>query len=304
MQPLPRTLGILAVILASILWGTTGTAATFAPSLSPLLIGAVAMGIGGILQCLLALKQIVKQYQLLIKYYNFLILGAVAVAIYPLAFYTSMRWSGVTIGTVVSIGSAPILSVVIEYVNHDFRLTKQWLIGAILGIVGMLLLSFADNNTETIVYEHLTLGILLALIAGLTYALYSWSARKLMLKGISTKSAMGATFGCGGLLLMPIIMVMGTPLFESATNLAVGVYMATIPMFLGYLCYGFGLANIQASTATTITLLEPVIATILAILIVGESLPLIGWLGILLILICLIFITIPFKEYRLFNLDK
>ncbi|OCG07911.1 hypothetical protein A9G13_06800 [Gilliamella sp. wkB178] len=297
MQLLPRTLGILAVILASVLWGTTGTAATFAPSLSPLLVGAVAMGIGGLLQCLLALTQIVKQRQLLIKYRSFLILGAVAVAIYPLAFYTSMRWAGVTIGTVVSIGSAPILSVIIEYVNHDFRLTKQWLIGAILGIVGMLLLAFADNNTETIVYEHLSMGILLGLIAGLTYAVYSWCARQLMLKGIATKSAMGATFGCGGLLLMPIVILMGAPLFESVTNLTVGVYMAAIPMLLGYLCYGFGLANIPASTATTITLLEPVIATILAIFIVGESLSFIGWLGILLILICLIFITVPLKRH-------
>ncbi|WP_202112877.1 MULTISPECIES: hypothetical protein [unclassified Gilliamella] len=44
-----NTLGILAVILASILWGTTGTVASFAPSLSPLLIGSLAMGVGGIL---------------------------------------------------------------------------------------------------------------------------------------------------------------------------------------------------------------------------------------------------------------
>nr|WP_222102522.1 hypothetical protein [Gilliamella apicola] len=31
-----KYLGIFAVILASLLWGTTGTAATFAPTLSPL----------------------------------------------------------------------------------------------------------------------------------------------------------------------------------------------------------------------------------------------------------------------------
>ena len=42
-----KYLGILAVILASLLWGTTGTAATFAPALSPLFIGSFAMGMGG-----------------------------------------------------------------------------------------------------------------------------------------------------------------------------------------------------------------------------------------------------------------
>ncbi|MGV3069534.1 EamA family transporter, partial [Proteus mirabilis] len=38
--------GIVGVLIAAILWGTTGTAATYAPGLSPLAIGAVAMGIG------------------------------------------------------------------------------------------------------------------------------------------------------------------------------------------------------------------------------------------------------------------
>lgn len=292
-----KSLAILAIIFTSILWGTTGTAATFAPTLSPILIGSVAMGIGGILQCILAMPMIINERKFLLKYIYFLIMGSIAVAIYPLAFYSSMRLSGVTIGTVVSIGSAPILSVIIEYFSHDFRPTKQWVLGASSGIVGVLFLSFSDNNEGTILYEHITMGILLGLIAGLTYAFYSWSARQLMLKGISAKSAMGATFGCGGLLLMPIIIVIGSPLFDSVTNMIVSIYMAFIPMFLGYLCYGFGLSKIPASTATTITLLEPVIATILAILVVGESLSLIGWIGITLIFICLIFITISIKKH-------
>ena len=108
-------LGIFAVILASLLWGTTGTAATFAPTLSPLFIGSFAMGIGGILQCGFAIYNIKQNHSLLTAHSRFLIVGALAVAIYPLAFYSSMRLSGVTIGTVVSIGSAPILSAMIEY---------------------------------------------------------------------------------------------------------------------------------------------------------------------------------------------
>ncbi|WP_202112878.1 MULTISPECIES: EamA family transporter [unclassified Gilliamella] len=43
--------------------------------------------------------------------------------------------------------------------------------------------------------------------------------------------------------------------------------MALILMFMGYLCYGYGLSKISASSAITISLLEPVIAAILAMLI-------------------------------------
>ncbi|NUF26714.1 DMT family transporter [Gilliamella sp. ESL0254] len=287
-----RILGILAVILASVLWGTTGTAATFAPSLSPLLIGSLAMGIGGILQCTLAIPKIIKERHLLTKHFGFLIVGAIAVMIYPLAFYSSMRLSGVTIGTVVSIGSAPILSAIIEYISRDFRLTKQWLIGASCGILGIILLAFSENNSTTNQYDHITIGILLGLIAGFTYALYSWSARQLMLKGIATKAAMGATFGCGGILLIPVMLLTGSALFDSLTNMTVCIYMALIPMFLGYLCYGYGLSKISASSAITISLLEPVIAAILAMLIIGEQMSLVGWFGVILIFMCLIFVTL------------
>lgn len=287
-----KYLGILAVILASLLWGTTGTAATFAPALSPLFIGSFAMSIGGFLQCGLASVNIVHDRALLVMYRRFLIVGAFAVAIYPLAFYSSMRLSGVTIGTVVSIGSAPILSAIIEYLSRDFQLNKQWATGALLGIIGMVMLAFSDNASTTIQNTYVYLGILLGLVAGFTYALYSWSARQLMLKGINTKAAMGATFGCGGLLLIPVMLITGSAFFTLWTNIAVGFYMALIPMFLGYLCYGFGLSKISASMATTITLLEPVIAAILAMLIVGEYLSIIGWIGMLLIFICLIMVTL------------
>ena len=287
-----KYLGILAVILASLLWGTTGTAATFVPALSPLFIGSFAMGIGGILQCGLATVKIVHDRALLAVHCRFLIVGALAVAIYPLAFYSSMRLSGVTIGTVVSIGSAPILSAIIEYFSRDFQLNKQWAMGALLGIIGMVMLAFSDNASTTIQYTHVNLGILLGLVVGLTYALYSWSARQLMLKGVNTKAAMGATFGCGGLLLIPVMLITGSAFVNSWNNMTVGFYMALIPMFLGYRCYGFGLSKISASMATTITLLEPVIAAILAMLIVGECLSLIGWIGMLLIFICLIMVTL------------
>lgn len=107
--------GIVGVLIAAILWGTTGTAATYAPGLSPLAIGAVAMGIGGLLQGIIAATTIIRQRALIIQNWYFLLTGSVAVAVYPLAFYASMHNAGVTVGTVISIGSAPILSALIEY---------------------------------------------------------------------------------------------------------------------------------------------------------------------------------------------
>ena len=63
--------------------------------------------------------------------------------------------------------------------------------------------------------------------------------------------------------------------------------MALLPMGGGYIAYGFGLRFVTASSANLLTLFEPIVASVLAVVIVGESIHLIGWIGIVLILICL-----------------
>lgn len=292
------TIGVSAVLFSSVVWGTTGTAATFAPEVSAVAIGAAAMGIGGLLQALLAGRGIVRSLSLLNKQWALLVLGGLAVAIYPLAFYASMRMAGVTIGTVVTIGSAPLLSALIEYLFDGARLSRQWLLGALIGLAGIVLITVAEGADHTAIETNNSVitGICLGLLGGLTYALYSWTARRMMLNGVRSSVAMGATFGLGGLLLMPVLIVAGGPFLASWNNAAVGIYMAIVPMFLGYVCFGIGLARIPASMATTITLIEPVVAAILAIIIVGERLPLMGWFGVALVISCLVVITIPLKK--------
>lgn len=290
-------IGVAAVLFAALVWGTTGTAATLAPEVSPAAIGAAAMGVGGLLQALLASRGIAAARSALVLNRHRLILGGLAVAIYPLAFYGSMRMAGVTIGTVITIGSAPLLSALIEVLLDGARLSRRWLTGAAIGVAGVCLLCLSEggallagragDGTATLI------GIGLGLIGGLTYALYSWTARGLMLRGIRSRVAMGATFGIGGVLLMPVLIATGGPFLNSWNNAAVGIYMALVPMFLGYVLFGVGLARIAASTATTITLIEPIVAALLAILVVGERLSPLGWGGVALVVSCLLVITLP-----------
>ncbi|MEU5548098.1 EamA family transporter [Streptomyces sioyaensis] len=98
----PRASGPLCVLAASVLWGTTGTAATLAPGVGPLAIGAAAMGLGGLLQALIAAPQISRHAARLHDQRGTVLLGAASVTVYPLAFYSSMHLAGVAVGTVVS----------------------------------------------------------------------------------------------------------------------------------------------------------------------------------------------------------
>ena len=288
--------GAFFVAAASVLWGTTGTAATFAPGVSPQAIGAVAMGLGGILQALSAVRPIVDSSALLRGHWPLVVVGAAAVAVYPLAFYTSMHLAGVAVGTVVSIGSAPLASAVIERVLEDRKFTRRWMLGALLGLAGATLLCFAGDRAAgpgaAAGSGAMPMGIALGLVAGTTYAAYSWAAHRLIGSGVPSRAAMGTVFGLGGLLLMPVLAITGGPLLGSWQNFAVGAYMALVPMFAGYVLFGCGLARVRASTATTLSLLETVVAAALAVLVVGERLPASGWLGAALVVGSLFVLTL------------
>ncbi|GIG38235.1 permease [Cellulomonas pakistanensis] len=297
-------LGTLAVLAASLLWGTTGTAATFAPEVGPLAIGAAAMGVGGLLQAAVAGRVIAAHAAALRARAGLVLLGAAAVAVYPLAFYTSMRLAGVAVGTVVSLGSAPLASALVERLVDRRRLSPRWVAGAAVGLAGMVLLCVAQALGGSHGADApggagpagALAGVLLGLVAGATYALYSWVAHRLMQGGVPSRAAMGAVFGVGGVLLLPVLAVTGAPLVASWGNAAVGGYMALVPMFAGYVLFGWGLARVPVSTATTLTLLEPAVAAVLAVLVVGERLPAAGWVGTGLVVVCLAVLSVPARS--------
>lgn len=268
--------GPLLVLLASALWGTTGTAASFAPAgASPLSIGAATMGVGGLLLLAIAGRSAFE-----VPRSGLLVVGALAVAVYPLAFYSSMALAGVAVGTVVTLGSAPVFAAILERVVDGVRLDGRWALSAALAVSGLLLITgggWTEASTSTV------LGALLGLLGGAGYVVYSWSASRIMRQGHGSRAVMGAMFGAGALILLPVLAFTGGPLLGSPSGLVVAGYLAVIPMGLAYVLFGAGLRRTSTSAATTLSLLEPVIAAVLGVLVVGERLGVGAWCGMVLI---------------------
>lgn len=273
-------LGVAAILLTAVLWGTTGTAATFAPGAGPLAIGAAALGVGGLLQAAIALPALRRSRRALRSHAGLVAAGAAAVAVYPLAFYSSMHLGGVAIGTVVSLASAPLASGVLERVLERRPLSRWWMTAALLGVLGSGLLCLSRDGRSGASAADTAAGIGLGLVAGATYALYSWVVHRLMGHGVGRAASMGAVFGAGGALLLPVLALTGAPLLATGQAFAVAAYMALVPMFLGYFLFGVGLARVRPSTATTLTLTEPAVAAVLAVVVVGERLTGAGWTGL------------------------
>ncbi|MEZ9470588.1 DMT family transporter [Vibrio lentus] len=289
--------GTLAILFASILWGTTGTAASFAPDLSPLAIGAFSMGVGGLMQAGLAYRKILFAFDKLLQNKKLLTVSALALAVYPLAFYSSMKLSGVAIGTVVSIATAPFFSVLLEcLISKKNNINRRWLTSFAIGVVGIGLLVFSESSSANESGDDLKLlGIGLGLVAGLCYAIYSWATKALIDKGVKSQAAMGSIFGLGAMLLLPTLWFTGENLFSSQINVLVISYLTLIPQCLGYIAFSFGLRHVTASSANLLTLFEPVVAAVLAVCVVGELIPFTGWLGMSLIVLCLFIQSKPSK---------
>jgi len=290
--------GVGAIIIASFLWGTTGLAAHHISQVSALGIGAFSTGVGGALLVLMARKYLYQDRTLLLTQFSVLLLGSIAVAVYPLAFYSAMRFSGIAIGTVISIASAPLFAALLEKLISKKGVSLYWVVSFIIGAVGIVLLVFGKQQSplQMQFIGQQSVGVLLGCVAGAAYASYSWAAKYLIGKDVHSRSAMSALFGGAALLLLPSLYFTGDNLFANVTNASLTFYMAVVPMFGGYLLFAYGLNFIEASKATLITLIEPLIATLLAVFIVGEAFSIIGWSGACLVFICLLMQTRNTKE--------
>ncbi|WP_078900342.1 DMT family transporter [Streptomyces sp. SBT349] len=286
--------GAPLVLAAAALWGTTGTAAHFAPdAASALSIGAATMGVGGLLTFAVAARSALALLRGGGAALWCALLGAACVVVYPLAFYTSMDLAGVAIGTVVSIGTAPVVAAVLERVLDGARLTRRWLAATAAAALGCAaLVAAGSSGAGGAAGDRVGAGVALALLTGAAYAAYAYAGARLIRRGHSARASMGALFGLGAGVLLPLFVVTGGAVVSEPRGVAVAAYLAVVPMWLAYGLFGAGLARVRVSTATTLTLFEPVVAAVLGVVVIGERLSALAWAGVALIVAGLAVMTV------------
>ena len=277
------------VLLATMLWGTTGTAQSFIEGEAhPLTIGAMRLGIGGftlLAFVLLAKKLIWKEIP-----WKAAVVSAALMALFQPLFFSSVQLTGIAIGTVASIGSAPIFSGLLEWLIMKRRPDRVWAAATASAIAGCLLL-FSDKQAEVIN----PLGIVLALGAGLSFAGYAISSKK-VLDRMDAVPAVAVIFSLGALALLPFLGVLDISYLAHKGNLAVLVYLGIGATSLSYILFSYGLKNIPSSSAVTLSLGEPLTAALLGVFIVGERLSGISWAGVLLLLSGILILTFAKKK--------
>lgn len=255
----PMNRAALALVLSSILWGTTGTAASLLPAdVSPLAVGSATMGVGVVLLFGISTRPAISALQDPAAR-RWLLVGAAGVVVYPLAFYGAMNLAGVAIGNVVALGSGPVFAAFFEWAWERRRPGRVWVACTATAIVGIGLLALGGSARGDRPEANVASGVILGLVAGSAFALYTYASSRAMTLGLPSRGVMGGMFGLGAMGLLPVLLV-------------------------AYLLFGIALGTLRSSAATTIALIEPLIATVLAVVVVGERLGAVGWVGLALIL--------------------
>lgn len=290
-----RQAGIFFVLAAAILWGTTGTAQAFAPSgYDPKVIGALRLLVGG--SALFAWAAWQREFGRW-RDWNWLLLACAAffTASYQLCFFAAVDTTGVAAGTVVAIGSSPVFGGLLGRIFRGEALPGRWWMATLLAICGCALLGFSSAALEVNAW-----GIVLAIGAGASYAAYT-----LFLKGLLARyppTAVMALVACGGaLLLSPALLRIEPAWLLQWRSVAVILHLGLASMALSYFFFARGLRLLPMSTAVTLTLAEPMTATILGLAVLGERLSGQSLAGVVLIFtgLLVLIVRLPKPEKKL-----
>jgi len=300
-SPTPRTgAAISAILFASIFWGTTGLAASTISSIPPALIGAFTMGIGGVLMAFTAPRLTWSVFRDR-RAWGAIVVGGLSIMTYTLVFYTGMSWAGVALGNVLALGSAPVFAGIIEWVVDRQMVSPRWLLATVIVIAGgWMLATGRDLGAESLAHNSalMPLGILMALTAGFAYALYTFLANRLMAsrRGRTPHNYRGTISSMQLVSAVPLLIVLGLSAPLIVTNIAVVpvlIYLAVFPTAVGHSLLAFSLGRLRASVAGVYSLMEPVVAVILAVTFVGEVITPTGWIGFVLVIAGIAYLSLP-----------
>ena len=282
-MPSPRV-AILLVVVAGVLFGTAGTAQALGPEgTTPVVVGVLRIAIGAV-ALVLAMPLLGRSPGGLLRLWRTraMLITALAAAIYQPLFFGGVDRAGVALGTLIAVGSGPVFAGIVGWIVLRHRPTGGWLIATGVCVVGLVLRS-AGSGLEELGPEA-GIGLLMALGAGVCIALYNVGAKVQLERGTPALEIATGSFVLGGVLLLPLLV--GQPLAWVATpsGIALVLYLGVATMALANVLLTRGIHGLRPGPTATLMLTDPVVATMLGVLVLGEALTPVAALGVLLVL--------------------
>ena len=281
--PRPDRSGLIRISTAGLLWGTTGVVVQLlsaATGLSPIGIGFYRLLIAAL--ALLAVSGVRSVGVALRAAPGALVLTGVALGAYQALYFVAVTLGGVSVATVISLGLAPVLVAGWEAVAGRSRPSRTTTVSLTAGVTGLLLITLSTGRA-TEGAPHPLLGLLAAAGCGCVYAGSTVLSRH-QAQRIEPLTLTAVATGVGALALAPAAFAGGLGVPIAFGPIALLAYLGVVTTAVAYALYYNGLRTTAGSTAAVLTLLEPLGAAGLAVLVLGEALPVPALVGGVLLL--------------------
>lgn len=272
---------VTAVLVAAGLFGTTGTALARGPvDTDAWAAASLRLCLGGGLLALIAGRRLASA----IRHLRWALTGAVGVAGYQTMFFAATDRVGVAVAALITIGASPLASRAIGRLRRRPPPSRSWWIAAVVLGAGLVLqfLADGDRNIDGSGTIDVT-GVVFAVVAGLMYAIYAEAGSVLIERGLQSTAAMATIFVGGAIFTLPILVVTDLAWVASSRGLLMITYQGAITLTVAYVAFGWGLRHLAPSVVVMLTVLEPAVASVLAVVVLDESLSTTAWIGAVLI---------------------
>lgn len=279
---MPAGLGMALVVGAAMLWGTTGTAQTFAPlSLSPYWVGYFRLLIASLffILCIAVTIRPILRAELAALDWPAALLAGACMAAYNLTFFAGVKAASVAIGTALAVGSAPIWAGMMQLATGR-QPSGGWWLGTLIAIVGGVWLIMGRGTGGAITPA----GVALCLAAGVSYALYTLVNKRLVQRS-DPRVVTLAVFSIGALVALPFTWGIAGGVRLSGSSWGVVLFLGVVSTGVAYLLFSWGLRGINGATGVSLALMEPVTAFVLAIVVVAERPLWFAYVGLALLLL-------------------
>lgn len=274
---------LLCLALAGVLWGAGGLAGALfgrVSGLSPLEVATVRLLAGG--GFLVAFRMAARRRlpRARAAWRRIVVAGLLGGG-FQAAYFMSISLSSVSLATLITIGAAPVMVQAVELATGRQRPERSALLTLAVALAGLgLLIGLPVGGHGQS-----------ALLASAGFALLSaagFAALTLIgaspVPGLDDLAMTGYGSLAGGLALLPLAASFSSLAFRpSAEAFALLAGLAIGPTALAYILYYRGLRSASATTATLMTLLEPLTAAVLGAAILGDRLGSAGIAGALLL---------------------
>lgn len=290
----------ICILLAGILWGSMGlfVRGLNADNLKSLEIVEIRSLVSTVIMGLFVLFYDKSLFKIKLKdLWCFIGTGVFSLTFFNLCYFKTILMTSMSVAAIL-LYTAPIIVVLLSAIFFKEKITVSKVTAMILAFAGCFFVTGIVGNIISGGVAGMTLsykGILIGLGSGLGYALYSVFSRFALERGYGSMTISFYTFlfsSAATMLISNPAPITGKIMTgDTSKDILLCIGIALIATVLPYIFYTYGLRGVENGKASIMASVEPVVATIIGIIVFNEHITWDGIIGILMVLSAIVILN-------------